>query len=90
MQSTQLDNEKRSHEVVAEVAAAAGITAKNAYSVDWVRAIPYILLHVACIAVIWVGISPIAVIVAVAASLSKINEPILTMVLLPARSVAEE
>jgi stearoyl-CoA desaturase (delta-9 desaturase) len=66
MQSTQLDNEKSSHEVVAEVAAAAGVTAKNAYSVDWVRAIPYILLHLSCIAVIWVGISPIAVIVAAA------------------------
>ncbi len=66
MQSTQLDKDKSSGEVVAEVAAAAGVHAKDAYSIDWVRAIPYILIHLSCIAVIWVGISPIAVIVAVA------------------------
>lgn len=34
--------------------------------IDWLRAIPFIGLHLACIAVFWVGVSPVAVIVAVA------------------------
>ena len=34
--------------------------------IDWLRAIPFIGMHVACVAVLWVGVSPIAVIVAVA------------------------
>lgn len=33
--------------------------------VDWARAVPFILLHVACLGVIWVGWSPVAVGVAV-------------------------
>ena len=39
---------------------------KDEDKVDWVRAVPFILLHLACIAVLWVGISWIAVAVAVA------------------------
>ncbi len=34
--------------------------------IDWVRAVPFALMHLACIAVIWVGISWTAVIVAAA------------------------
>lgn len=34
--------------------------------VDWFRVIPFILMHLACLAVFWVGISPVAVAVAVA------------------------
>lgn len=34
--------------------------------VDWLRALPFALLHLACLAVIWVGVSPIAVVVATA------------------------
>jgi len=34
--------------------------------VNWMRLFPFVLLHVSCIAVFWVGWSPIAVIVAVA------------------------
>lgn len=34
--------------------------------IDWLRAIPFLGMHLACIAVLWVGVSPIAVIVAVA------------------------
>ncbi len=34
--------------------------------IDWLRIIPFIGLHLACFGVIWVGVSPIAVIVAVA------------------------
>ena len=34
--------------------------------VEWFRCIPFILLHLMCLCVIWVGISPIAVAVAVA------------------------
>ena len=34
--------------------------------VDWVRAIPFAAMHLACLAVIWVGVSWVAVGVAVA------------------------
>lgn len=34
--------------------------------IDWLRAIPFLGMHLACIAVLWVGVSPIAVSVAVA------------------------
>ena len=34
--------------------------------IDWLRAVPFALMHLACIAVIWVGISWTAVIVAAA------------------------
>ena len=34
--------------------------------VDWMRAVPFVAMHVACLAVFWVGVSPVAVIVAVA------------------------
>ncbi len=33
--------------------------------IDWVRCIPFFGLHLACLAVLWVGISPVAVAVAV-------------------------
>ena len=33
--------------------------------IDWPRSIPFILMHVAALAVFWVGISPVAVIIAV-------------------------
>ena len=35
------------------------------FKVDWLRSIPYLAIHAGCIAVIWVGISWIAVICAV-------------------------
>ncbi|HEX5755253.1 MAG TPA: acyl-CoA desaturase [Arenimonas sp.] len=34
--------------------------------VDWLRALPFVGLHLACLGVLWVGVSPIAVAVAVA------------------------
>jgi stearoyl-CoA desaturase (delta-9 desaturase) len=34
--------------------------------IDWLRALPFVLLHLACFAVIWVGVSPLAVAVAIA------------------------
>lgn len=34
--------------------------------VDWLRTLPFLALHLACLAVFWVGVSPIAVAVAVA------------------------
>lgn len=34
--------------------------------IDWLRAVPFIVLHLGCLAVIWVGVSPIALIVAAA------------------------
>jgi stearoyl-CoA desaturase (delta-9 desaturase) len=34
--------------------------------IDWLRAAPFVAMHVACVAVFWVGVSPIAIAVAVA------------------------
>ena len=34
--------------------------------IDWLRAVPFIALHLACFCVIWVGVSPVALIVAAA------------------------
>ncbi len=34
--------------------------------IDWLRAAPFIALHLACLGVLWVGVSPIALIVAAA------------------------
>ena len=34
--------------------------------VDWVRVIPFVILHAGCLGVIWVGWSPVAVAAAVA------------------------
>jgi stearoyl-CoA desaturase (Delta-9 desaturase) len=33
--------------------------------IDWLRAVPFIAMHLACLAVFWVGVSPLAVAVAV-------------------------
>ena len=40
--------------------------AGRAREIDWLRAVPFIGMHLACVAVLWVGVSPVAVIVAVA------------------------
>lgn len=39
----------------------------GAERIDWPRVIPFIAMHLACFAVLWVGVSPIAVAVAVGA-----------------------
>lgn len=36
------------------------------HRIDWLRAVPFIAMHFACMAVLWVGVSPVAVWVAVA------------------------
>ncbi len=36
------------------------------HRIDWLRALPFLAMHVACFAVLWVGVSPVAVWVAVA------------------------
>jgi stearoyl-CoA desaturase (delta-9 desaturase) len=38
----------------------------NAAQIDWLRVVPFILMHLACLAVFWVGWSPTAIWVAVA------------------------
>ena len=38
----------------------------SADQVDWLRIIPFVLLHLGCLAVLWVGVSTTAVVVAVA------------------------
>ena len=35
------------------------------HRIDWLRAVPFIAMHLACIAVLWVGVSPVAVWVAI-------------------------
>lgn len=47
-------------------AAPENLTISDEHTVDWLRIIPYIGLHLMCFGVIWVGWSPIAVGVAVA------------------------
>jgi stearoyl-CoA desaturase (delta-9 desaturase) len=34
-------------------------------AIDWARVVPFLVLHLACFAVVWVGVSPVAVLVAV-------------------------
>ena len=38
----------------------------NADRIDWLRALPFIAMHVTCLGVIWVGFSWVALLVAVA------------------------
>lgn len=33
--------------------------------IDWIRAVPFVAMHLACLAVLWVGVSKVAIIVAV-------------------------
>ena len=47
-----------------DTSAVAAIDDERADRIDWLRAAPFIAMHLACIAVIWVGVSPIALIVA--------------------------
>lgn len=42
-----------------------GKSAADENRIDWLRALPFILLHLSCLAVIWVGWSPFAVLFAV-------------------------
>jgi stearoyl-CoA desaturase (delta-9 desaturase) len=42
------------------------VTPEGELGIDWLRAIPFLALHLACIAVIWVGWSPVALAVAAA------------------------
>ncbi|MGA7298458.1 MAG: acyl-CoA desaturase [Rhodanobacteraceae bacterium] len=43
---------------------AAAVSGEATRQIDWLRAIPFLALHVACAAVFWVGVSPIALAVA--------------------------
>ena len=67
MQSTKVASKQTDAEQIAQGAAAEHAPVSDAHldKVDWVGAIPYLLIHLACIAVIWVGVSPIAVTMAV-------------------------
>ena len=44
--------------------AAADLDEANADRIDWLRVAPFIGLHLACLGVFWVGVSPVAVAVA--------------------------
>ena len=41
------------------------LPAADTESVDWLRCLPFLIMHLACLAVLWVGISPFAVALAV-------------------------
>ncbi|MGB8634951.1 MAG: acyl-CoA desaturase [Rhodanobacteraceae bacterium] len=43
---------------------AAAVSGEATRQIDWLRAFPFLALHVACAAVFWVGVSPIALVVA--------------------------
>lgn len=49
-----------------DTSAAASADGDTMDRIDWVRAAPFVAMHLACIGVIWVGVSPIALIVAAA------------------------
>jgi stearoyl-CoA desaturase (Delta-9 desaturase) len=42
------------------------LDAARADRIDWLRAAPFVALHLACLGVIWVGVSPVALLVAAA------------------------
>lgn len=42
------------------------VPGQNGKRIDWLRVVPFVLMHLACFAVVWVGWSPIAVVVAIA------------------------
>ena len=43
---------------------AADLDSHDADRIDWLRVVPFVALHLACLAVFWVGVSPVAVAVA--------------------------
>lgn len=45
-------------------AAVPSVDGDDADRVDWLRVLPFVLLHLGCLGVIWVGVSPVAVAVA--------------------------
>lgn len=49
-----------------DTSSVAEVDASGEDRIAWLRATPFVLLHLACFAVIWVGVSPIALIVAAA------------------------
>ncbi|MEO6967903.1 MAG: fatty acid desaturase [Rhodanobacteraceae bacterium] len=49
-----------------DTSAAASADGDRMDRIDWVRAAPFVAMHLACLTVIWVGVSPIALIVAAA------------------------
>ena len=71
---------RRLHSVYSAASCWSGLAARNRVAIDvdeedridWIRAIPYVLLHVACIGVIWTGFSWVAAGVAFALYLIRI------------------
>ena len=41
------------------------VDAQDLRSIDWVRIVPFVLIHLGCLGVLWVGVSPFAVLLAV-------------------------
>ena len=49
-----------------DTSSAVEVDARREDRIDWLRAAPFIAMHLACLGVIWVGVSPIALIMAAA------------------------
>ena len=49
-----------------DTSAIVSVDDERADRIDWLRATPFVAMHLACVAVIWVGVSPVALIVAAA------------------------
>ena len=50
------------------VAADAAVTEDNWSDIDWLRVIPFVLMHLACFAVFWVGFSWFALVFSILSS----------------------
>ncbi len=57
--------------MIDENSASASLDAADSERIDWLRIVPFIGLHVACLAVIWVGVSPVAIAVFLASYLVR-------------------
>src|SRR3954468_8512320 len=49
-----------------DTASEAPVEATKAHRIDWLRASPFVAMHLACVGAIWTGVSPVAIGVAVA------------------------
>ena len=66
--STQPGSRRRTRTALAhwfDTSVASVEAGSNGDRIDWLRALPFIAMHLACFSVFWVGVSPIAVAVAV-------------------------
>ncbi len=63
-QPDQEHSQSKGGSVAVSVPEGHSATDKSFSEIDWIRCVPFILLHLACVCVVWVGWSPVAVSVA--------------------------